>query len=216
MLATDFRTELSSVLTNLDKTKIDPDLVVPHESKSIEFSTLFSRISNEDEIKNLYVAIDENQICFIRNRIPIFIITKESGVNIITEMKNGIQNYIGKSIRLVDALYLIRYKLSEQTLLSDVSPEHRWKHIDPMSDEWKSLIPPKYKRWLGGRRKFLWSRDHDWGDGGAPTIQLFQQSPWKLLYSIYPHRHNEDDCFYTRCQQDHDDINLKHINKTLE
>ena len=195
--------------------------VQPNEIENKEFNKIFNRMwpsHGSDRHKNVKVSIiNDDEILFLENYEIILSINLEHGVFLIKKADDGFMRVIGKSVDLIDAFYLVRFKLSERKLLSEVNPEHRWKHIDPESDEWKMFIPPKYKRWFGDRRKFLWTRDKDWGDGGKATIQLFQQKTWKLLYSIHPSTNSDGETsFYTLYHEDNNDGNLNSINKTLE
>jgi hypothetical protein len=192
----------------------------PPKIENKEFNNVFNRMwpsHASDRHKNVKVSIiNDDEILFLENDEIILSIILKHGVFFIKKADDGFMRVVGKSVDLIDAFYLVRFKLSERKLLSEVAPEHKWRHIDPESDEWKMFIPPKYKKWLGDRGKFSWDRDTDWGDGGKATIQLCSRNPCKLLYSIYPSNSGGETSFYTLYHEDRSDGNINSINKTLE
>jgi hypothetical protein len=220
----DFKLELFGKAKSPDVVKISPNNV-PEGAETIDFNNLLYKMLPHYEFaeaKDIVVVVENTKISFFRNDLRIFDITQEDGVNIIRERQSGSLDEIGRSVRLIDAMYLIKYRLSVQNMFSDIDPEHRWKHVDTNTDQWKTFIPDQCGKWLSDNDRLLrWSYDPDWGQDGKPTIILLQfsnqlESDCEILYEIYPHLFNSEECFETEYFGDAYSGDLKFINKTLE
>lgn len=220
----DFKFELFGMTKLPDVVKISQNNV-PNGAETIDFNNLlYEMLLNDEspEVKDVVVVAENIKISFFRNDECIFDIKHEDGVNIIRERQSGSLEEIGRSVRLIDAMYLIRYRLSVQNMFSEIDPEHRWKHVDTNTDQWMTFIPDQCRKWLlADGSPLQWSYDPDWGQDGKPTIILLQfsnqlESDCNILYEIYPHLFNNEECFETEYTGDAESGDLKFINKTLE